>query len=60
MDVCEKTWVSIDQWLAGTQFALLTIGMLEYWNIGFWDAGAIVCWKNVPDKTIKKQETSGK
>ncbi|RZB33929.1 MAG: hypothetical protein SRB2_03322 [Desulfobacteraceae bacterium Eth-SRB2] len=60
MDVCEKTWVSIDQWLAGTKFAWLTFRMLEYWNNGFWNAGAIVYWENEPDKNIKKQGTSFK
>jgi len=24
------------------------------WNNGFWNAGAIVYWKNEPDKNIKK------
>jgi len=34
--------------------------MLEYWNTGFWDTDAMVYWENVPDKNIKKQETSFK
>jgi len=34
--------------------------MLEYWNNGFWNAGAIVYWENEPDKNIKKQGTSFK
>jgi len=30
---------------------------MEYW---VWDFGAMVYWENVPDKNIKKQETSFK
>jgi len=36
------------------------VGILEYWNNGFWDASAIIYWENEPDKNIKKQETSFK
>jgi hypothetical protein len=31
------------------------VGILEYWNNGFWDAGAMVYWENEPDKNIKNR-----
>jgi hypothetical protein len=34
------------------------VGIMEHWNTGFWDTGAMVYWKNVPEKNIKKQEAS--
>jgi len=34
--------------------------MLECWNTGLWDAGAMVYWENVSGKKIKKQEASFK
>jgi hypothetical protein len=30
------------------------VGIKEYWNNGFWDAGVMICWVNVPDKNKKK------
>jgi len=29
---------------------------MEYWNNGFWDAGAMIYGENVPDKNIKNRK----
>ncbi len=32
----------------------LTIGMLEQWNIGFWETAGVVHWQNPIDKEVNK------